>query len=320
MRRFEPFKFCNVVGGIPISTSEIASKDKAPSPPTSEIRYQLSAEDIVATSLLLHALDPNVRKQILQIRLVLPLTLGVGALLFYWLVHWVAAISCGIAAIYFLFIGRRFSNPAMSDRIRKEIESGNVRAIDLPITLKADAEGIQSSEGSSDARIAWRRVIRVVSTGDCLLIYTGAMNAVIIPAHTVLAGDFEQFVAAVGHYTTIQTVKKGETFKEARDSEKKHQARQERRRMVKAFLTGAYWSSMSSAIIYLAASRLFPWFGWAPIHSLLVALPSGLIGVFFAVLQAAKLGQRDYETRCRKCQYILKSLVEPRCPECGERI
>ena len=30
--------------------------------------------------------------------------------------------------------------------------------------------------------------------------------------------------------------------------------------------------------------------------------------------------QTDNETRCRKCQYILKGISEPRCPECGERI
>ena len=26
------------------------------------------------------------------------------------------------------------------------------------------------------------------------------------------------------------------------------------------------------------------------------------------------------ETRCRKCDYILRGISEPRCPECGERI
>src|SRR5262245_33394431 len=29
---------------------------------------------------------------------------------------------------------------------------------------------------------------------------------------------------------------------------------------------------------------------------------------------------RDGETRCRKCDYILRGISEPRCPECGERI
>ena len=28
----------------------------------------------------------------------------------------------------------------------------------------------------------------------------------------------------------------------------------------------------------------------------------------------------DGETRCRKCEYILRGITEPRCPECGERI
>lgn len=28
----------------------------------------------------------------------------------------------------------------------------------------------------------------------------------------------------------------------------------------------------------------------------------------------------DTETRCRKCDYILRGISEPRCPECGERI
>ncbi len=28
----------------------------------------------------------------------------------------------------------------------------------------------------------------------------------------------------------------------------------------------------------------------------------------------------DGHLRCRKCNYILRGLTEPRCPECGERI
>ena len=28
----------------------------------------------------------------------------------------------------------------------------------------------------------------------------------------------------------------------------------------------------------------------------------------------------DNELRCRKCQYILRGLTKPRCPECGEAI
>ena len=28
----------------------------------------------------------------------------------------------------------------------------------------------------------------------------------------------------------------------------------------------------------------------------------------------------DWETRCRKCRYILRGISEPRCPECGTPI
>lgn len=38
------------------------------------------------------------------------------------------------------------------------------------------------------------------------------------------------------------------------------------------------------------------------------------------VLLALEARRRDSETRCRRCQYILRGLSEPRCPECGERI
>lgn len=43
------------------------------------------------------------------------------------------------------------------------------------------------------------------------------------------------------------------------------------------------------------------------------------IGVYAWVTKYAQ-GPLGPETRCRKCQYILRGITEPRCPECGERI
>ena len=44
----------------------------------------------------------------------------------------------------------------------------------------------------------------------------------------------------------------------------------------------------------------------------------------FAVVSYLTAGQQRFptpkETRCRKCDYILRGITEPRCPECGERI
>ncbi|MBN2447382.1 MAG: hypothetical protein JXO22_11680 [Phycisphaerae bacterium] len=54
------------------------------------------------------------------------------------------------------------------------------------------------------------------------------------------------------------------------------------------------------------------WF--API----ILLALGCHGVLTLWLGPAR--QSDGETRCRRCGYILRGLVEPRCSECGERI
>ena len=50
-------------------------------------------------------------------------------------------------------------------------------------------------------------------------------------------------------------------------------------------------------------------------------LQMALFGIMvYGLLTAWAAGKGDQETRCRKCQYILKGITEPRCPECGERI
>ncbi len=40
--------------------------------------------------------------------------------------------------------------------------------------------------------------------------------------------------------------------------------------------------------------------------------------ILFALLP--QNGPSDGHTRCGVCRYILKGLLEPRCPECGRRI
>jgi hypothetical protein len=50
----------------------------------------------------------------------------------------------------------------------------------------------------------------------------------------------------------------------------------------------------------------------------LVSIPATLIYALLGLIPLFK--ERAPETRCRKCQYILKGISEPICPECGERI
>ena len=55
-----------------------------------------------------------------------------------------------------------------------------------------------------------------------------------------------------------------------------------------------------------------------------VCLPSALLAMtvygLLTYLTARGAGLSDGEIHCRKCNYILRGITEPRCPECGERI
>src|SRR5262245_60778035 len=46
----------------------------------------------------------------------------------------------------------------------------------------------------------------------------------------------------------------------------------------------------------------------------------GLTSHLAVVATTRRLQSQNTETRCRKCNYILRGISEPRCPECGERI
>lgn len=50
------------------------------------------------------------------------------------------------------------------------------------------------------------------------------------------------------------------------------------------------------------------------------ALPLAALACVGWVLVTWQEARGDGETRCRKCNYILRGLSEPRCPECGEPI
>lgn len=87
-------------------------------------------------------------------------------------------------------------------------------------------------------------------------------------------------------------------------------------------------------VIAVVAPSLGPWLinvlrvrlgqiGAAIVTMLVLAVPPVLFATgAFTLLDIHRRAARhgDDETRCRRCQYILRGLTEPRCPECGERI
>lgn len=67
-------------------------------------------------------------------------------------------------------------------------------------------------------------------------------------------------------------------------------------------------------------STSYWWFdAWAPCF---LVLPAACLTMLVYGITTAVFCPRPVsnETRCRKCQYILRGIPEPRCPECGERI
>ena len=54
---------------------------------------------------------------------------------------------------------------------------------------------------------------------------------------------------------------------------------------------------------------------------LMLFVPSTIAVVtYHQLVMRVGRGLADGETHCRKCNYILRGISEPRCPECGERI
>ena len=47
---------------------------------------------------------------------------------------------------------------------------------------------------------------------------------------------------------------------------------------------------------------------------------AALVLIAYGITTRAFVLKTDDETRCRRCDYILRGLTEPRCSECGERI
>lgn len=64
-------------------------------------------------------------------------------------------------------------------------------------------------------------------------------------------------------------------------------------------------------------SMLFAWFWYMPYYWGVVPLVAAVLA---HALVARPARMRDSESRCRRCQHILRGLTEPRCTECGEEI
>ena len=88
---------------------------------------------------------------------------------------------------------------------------------------------------------------------------------------------------------------------------------------------GSCASNLAGTLVVVAPGLYYD--AWLPMDAdepvaviLFWALPTAVVTVlaFAAATYGSKASLR-HETRCRRCGYILRSLTEPRCPECGEK-
>ena len=76
----------------------------------------------------------------------------------------------------------------------------------------------------------------------------------------------------------------------------------------------AFWLALTVLQEFIPPNRLIT--GWLSLATALIAA----IKTYAFVDARYGLRAKENETRCRRCNYILRGITEPRCPECGERI
>jgi len=292
-----------------------------PDPPLLEIQVRHEADDMIAASQLMTRIDPAMRRTIRRVRIYAPISSLVIAAGAFWLGDRIVATIMVFLACYFLFVARRMVGRGAIDKLKKDIEQGMHRSLGQPMTFVITSDALRVNDASTQGRIAWDRLIRVIETQDCLFLYTLDKTALYVPRRCVESGDYDAFRDAVAERVPIQFLNAGTTFEQVRAKEHSARDRDRRFRVIKASAAGVFATLVSAPLIFAFTERTAPRLADSVgLYATTFGLLPAALGIAVAVWRATATARIDYETRCRKCQYILKSLVEPRCPECGERI
>lgn len=80
-----------------------------------------------------------------------------------------------------------------------------------------------------------------------------------------------------------------------------------------AMIAIAGWAEVAHYIYILG------WYTPPTVHLIVPCIFSLLAAIGWLIL-TRRHDYGGYETRCRKCRYVLRGITQPRCPECGEAI
>ncbi|MBK8268283.1 MAG: YcxB family protein [Planctomycetes bacterium] len=283
------------------------------------IVYQLDADSLLAGAQVLSEIDPRIREQIGRARKYLILVPLVGLGLAY-KEGWFAILICGLIFVYFLLTLSGSIRKDYVKRLKSAIEQGAIPNLGRPTEMVVDAVGVTTMTANETLRYPWDEIKEIVEKGNCLFVFTANTGAIILPQAAIVEGSFDSCLDMIKTHHRLQTVEVGGTFENARFRADQNRAKVRRGRIVRAFAGGLAAAFLASPGLHGFAQMLMPRIVDSEAYPFFAPIAPAAIGVAIALWVASKVSLLDYETRCRRCQYVLKSLVEPRCPECGERI
>lgn len=289
---------------------------------TYTIRFAYDLDDLIAGTTILLDMQPGRRTRMKPTYVLFAILVLVAAIFMYLDDSpYPAIILFWFALTLYLASRAKSSRAAVSKLIRRNAEQGHYKELGMECQITIDQSGIIAfDEKKNEMRTSWDSVPRVVETDDCLFLYHGAQGAHYVPRKCVRSGSYDDFVAAVAQYKPVQKLATGQTFESTRSADERERARQLRLRSWKAFGAGMLNALIAFTLVYELLEKFLK-IRFPPLLTAFICVwPVAAIGIWTAVWRISVLARRDRETRCRRCEHVLRGLTAPRCPECGEAI
>lgn len=166
-----------------------------------EIEYQLGEEDLLAFSEYHVAHSPpnrEVRRRQTYGYAVLLAVFGLILLLFGGAALAIAFLVLGPPwIVYWPWRVKQIQRRQLLARYRE----GKNPALEVPVVLGIDEEGLTCVTSTSQSRISFAAVQRVADTRDHFFVYLGPEQAMVIPRRRVSRGDVDTFVQELRNRT-----------------------------------------------------------------------------------------------------------------------
>jgi hypothetical protein len=162
------------------------------------VEYERTLEDLVEFNLFHIAHSPSLQRQILLWRIFFALLttfLSLGVIYLFDsdknLTSFAYIISI-IGGIVIFFMYPSLNRTNIIRRTRKLLSEGDNRAIIGHQTITVLPEGLFCKTSAGESRLNWIAIDKIVQNDDYIFLYTGAVNAIIIPKEAFPTDEAEQ--------------------------------------------------------------------------------------------------------------------------------